>query len=455
MNPSQRHLQNMLTLILALFGLVALSLAIWPVLRASAILTREDNPRLVEAELRIQRGTIFDQDGNVLAETIRTENGLDRIYPINSIGPAVGYYSFRHGTAGVEAGYDAALRGDATTPQEAFRQTLLHQPPQGDDIRLSLDARWQQVGEQLLGDTQGGLILLQLPADTAVPVQIISMVSHPTYDPNHLNERFDELVADATAPLLNRTTQGQYQPGMVLQPFIVATAVSQNALTLTTAAPDNAATAVAVNGDTLTCQTALPASPKWGDVLQSRCPAPLQQLVAQVGSDLLTQTFNNFGLTEQVALPLGLEPLTPAPLSDAALAAVGQDTLTVSPLQVARAWTALVTNGRLPTLQLITHERAPNGDWLPLLATNDGPKTAVAVTTAQIMQQALPHTTNGITEFSAGALSGPNDSSNGWYLGHLRHADSHYIVVLIGENEPDLANVSYIGRALLQAIRNN
>jgi peptidoglycan glycosyltransferase len=92
--------------------LVAVTLLYWAIMRAPALADRTDNPRLVEAELRIRRGRVLDANGVVLAETIGPQEDPLRYYPVPAIGPAVGYYSFRHGTSGIEQGYDDVLRGE-------------------------------------------------------------------------------------------------------------------------------------------------------------------------------------------------------------------------------------------------------------------------------------------------------------------------------------------------------
>ena len=137
MNPSaQNQLHKMQRAILLGFLAIALSLVFWAVVRSEAILARDDNPRLVEAELRIQRGRILDRNGTVLAETIGEPDALIRSYPFPTIGPAVGYYSFRHGTAGIEAGFEAVLRGE---DDEEITAVL----NQGDPIKLA--QVWQRL----------------------------------------------------------------------------------------------------------------------------------------------------------------------------------------------------------------------------------------------------------------------------------------------------------------------
>src|SRR5512136_2789762 len=102
------------------FALVAAGLAYWQVVRAPELSARDDNPRLVQAELRLQRGRLLDRHGQVLAYSEPLTGGetalpggsvLLRRYPQPAAVHAVGYYSLRYGTGGAEAAFDARLRG--------------------------------------------------------------------------------------------------------------------------------------------------------------------------------------------------------------------------------------------------------------------------------------------------------------------------------------------------------
>jgi len=46
------------------------------------------------------------------------------------------------------------------------------------------------------------------------------MASHPTYDPNNLDEEGVNLAKSENAPLINRATQGYYLAGNAVQPFV-------------------------------------------------------------------------------------------------------------------------------------------------------------------------------------------------------------------------------------------
>lgn len=436
----QQRLQQLLTVILIGYLLVAISLLYWGFARAQTVLARSDNPRLVEAELRIQRGAIFDRDGIVLAETISTPQTAVRQYPIAAIGPAVGYYSFRHGASGVEEGYNTVLRGDPTDFWQQVVSQNLHQPQTGQAISLSLDARLQQIADALLGERPGAMLLL----DTQTG-EILAMASHPTYDPNRLDAEFETLVAADDAPLLNRAAQGQYQPGSLLQPFLLAAALEQGLIRLNEVAP-NATRPVTVNGQTLQCATPPPDPATWADVLAHHCPGPMQMLASELGISGLNRTFADFSLTAVPDLPLNTETSPLRPLTDAALAGIGQENLVLTPLQLALAWGALAGDGRVLNPRLVTAVWDAQGNPQPV-APPAANTPVISSETARAIRQAL--TADGRIEFSDRVLSGPDGSTNSWYVGLAPAGSPRYLVVVVLEGGTAVQEAAPIGRALL------
>lgn len=455
-------------IILGGFFLITASLVFWGVVRAPAILAREDNPRLVTAELAIRRGDILDRNGRILAESVIINNAVSRLYPVPNSGPAVGYYSFRFGSGGIEESYATTLRGDDEPVLRAAWRQLLHQPQSGRHVQLTIDARWQQVAAAILGDEKGALLLLSMPVDSAAPTaQILAMISHPDYDPNNLDAQFDGLMADEDAPLLNRTAQGQYQPGMALQPFILAAAVESGHIQLGDVVA-NVNAPVQINGRSRQCVTEPTEPTNWRQVLLSRCPAAMTQLGDSLGIGGLDQAFSAFALTQTPDVPLNTEIGEREPLANPLMAAVGQDTMTVTPLQVAVAWIGLMTDGRLPSLQLVTAVQDNTGTWQPQSPELSERETAtlgsstslsssvqtVSAETALLFRAALTNSNAGISEHTVLALSGPEGSSNGWYLGALTHENVHYFAIAIVEETNELGMTESVGRRLLTAVQN-
>jgi peptidoglycan glycosyltransferase len=443
-SPRKLRIQHLTIGLLVGYLLVAAALAYWSVGRGSGLAERPDNPRGVEEELRIRRGRILSRSDVVLAETVGPEENPARVYPVPNIGPAVGYYSFRHGTAGVEEGYDAVLRGDSDEMWETFRRRLLHEAQTGRDIRLTLDVTWQRAAEAVLGERQGAIVLLTLPEGA-----IAALASHPTYDPNRLDEQFAELVADEDAPLLNRASQGQYQPGLALQPFILAAAVEQGLVRLNEAveSPDEE---VMVHGQPRNCASEPPAGATWADVLAHACPSPMLSLAQPLTDEALTSIFSAFGFTAPPEVPLNVAAVAEDPVVALDAAVIGQNTLTVTPLQVARAWAALANDGVLPSLQLVTAVEGESGEWEAVRADGAAGE-AVSAAAASAVLDALPRA-EGYREYATLALAGPAGHTNGWYLGLAPAGDPRYAVVVVLENSDSVSEAQRVGRALLRVV---
>lgn len=436
--PFQKRLAHLFTAVTIGYLLVVASLIYWGLLQSTIILGREDNPRLVEAQLRIERGQILDRNGTILAETIGPADNLARYYPLSRVGPAVGYYSFRHGTAGVEESFDAWLSGESSDFwAEALRQWL-HQPQTGQNIQLTLDANLQQTVDQLLGSNQGAALLLELPTN-----RILAMASHPDYNPNLLDEQFDSLTEAEDAPLLNRAVQGQYQPGALLQPFIIAAALEQRLITLDEKV-EHPNRPVQVDGQTIQCATAVSESATWSAVFRNHCPGPIQDLADLLGVSGLDALFDQFQLTQAPKLPLNTETAELAPMDDPLMAGIGQENLLISPLQLALAWSTLGNQGELQPPQLATavsNNKPESGALIPL------DSSVLSEATVNALRREL--TNDGRVEFSTLVLSGPEGNTNAWYLGLAPAANPQYAVVVVLENSADLAKVTEIGRAML------
>ena len=226
----------------------------------------------------IQRGSILDRNDQVLAETVPQSETLARRYPFIAAAPIVGYYSINYGAAGVEEALDRVLRG----PRAAVDQ-LLHRRQSGQSVRTTLDSSAQQILSDRLTQP-GAAVVLSLP-DGAVT----ALASSPSFDPNALDQNWKTLSADPAAPLLNRATQGLYQPGAIFETLLLADAIERGLpLTKTLTQPDRPIT---LDRLTLTCgrEDASPAT--LAEAYAQACPAPFADLAAQLtSSDLISLT---------------------------------------------------------------------------------------------------------------------------------------------------------------------
>jgi penicillin-binding protein 2 len=138
---------------------------------------------------------------------------------IGKVGLELSYERELHGTTGVaEVEVDAGGR--------AVR-TLSRTPPiSGNNLRLSLDIKLQEVAEQAFGDRRGALVAIE-PATG----DILAFVSKPGFDPNLFVEGIDPanweaLNTSPDKPLLNRPLRGAYPPGSTIKPFLALSALT-------------------------------------------------------------------------------------------------------------------------------------------------------------------------------------------------------------------------------------
>ena len=218
-NPASRRAgRNMAWLSAGMLITLGLASTHWSMFQAQNLVTRQDNPRRVEAERAIARGPILARDGTPLAYSLTsTSNNTElaqgappnfvRTYPdVLAVG-ATGYYSERYGTNGLEAFADIGLRG----PQTALDR-LLHRPQIGLPVRTTIDPVLQHSLAQALQGHKGGAIAVNWRTG-----EVLALVSAPSFDPNRLDEDWEQLREDKNAPLINRVTQGLYQPGTLLR----------------------------------------------------------------------------------------------------------------------------------------------------------------------------------------------------------------------------------------------
>lgn len=428
------------------FVLVAFALIYWSIISGPNILTRDDNPRLIEEELSIQRGSILDANNVALAETVIQEDGLRRSYPVEGMGPVVGYYSLRHGTSGVEGSYDPLLRGDIDDFWSDFWRRTQHQNQVGSDVQLTIDARLQQMSSSLIGDEKGAVLLFSLPE-----AKIKAMVSSPSFDPNVLDEQFDELVADEEAPLLNRVTQGQYQPGMVLQPFIIASALDSGIISMEQPI-EGADEAVVVNGTALQCNRPVNIQATWMEILRNQCPAAMTQLASRLGEEGLSEVFSKFGFTVAPDLEIETDAGEGLTISDIQLAAIGQDNLSVSPLQIGIALGTLASSGVLHNPQLVLATEDIQGNWVPE-QSQQSTNQAIDPESARVLLEAFTRQ-NEIAEYPIMVLSGPEGTTNAWYLGLIPGDSPKYGIVVVIEDDESITTAQQIGRKMLMAASN-
>ncbi len=466
-----REIKRLVCLLLTLFFLVGFSATYWAIWGPDQLLPRDDNPRLVLAEARIQRGNIYDRDGELLVRSVADESGvIRRAYLYEAFYSALGYYSLRHGVGGAEAAYNTILRGD-DLPVDYFRQ-LLHYPRQGSDIQLTFDLDIQQALAQLMQGYTGAAVVMRVP-DGAV----LGLVSAPTYNPNLLDEQWDELRDAPDDPIFNRALQGQYQPGGMLQlPLVAAMLLTGQSVD---ALYDNGAQAVRIDELVIECIK----QPSRIDISLYEaflygCPFPFVQAGQSIGQERIARIFETFGLNNPASIP-GFVPdelaseseptpeVTPEMATNLEEFLLGQGNLTVNPFNIALIVAAVVNHGDAPQPYALLATRPPTSDtW----STADRKRPTLAFMTEELARQLKTFLQSNMQRgaaqiayhegwdmggYVARAFSGTGAES--WFAGYISsdNGEDNIVVVMVLEDIDAPQMAAQLGGELLAYIAEN
>ncbi len=449
-NPFARPLQHSAAGMLVAWLALAVGTGWWSLYRAPVLTSRTDNGRRALAELISPRGRIVDRNDRVLAETVGERGSYRRAYPEPSAYSIVGYDSMTYAQAGVEAAMDAVLRGESGYDAWTlwWSHLLTGTPPPGLDVRLTIDLGLQTAAARALGAYRGAIAVVD-----PVSGEILAMASSPVYDPNRLDEDWPSLVSREDAPLLNRASQGVFQPGPAIGPLVLAWAERQGVVDPWDAAPDPARP-LFVQGGWVGCAQRLsaPIEVSYGLAVRLGCPSVLTDLGMRLGSSELEAMVSAFGLQEVPALGIesaaGQQVTLPEEADAISLFAAGQGALTVSPLQLLRAFSGLAAGGDLPRLRLVDAVRAPGGEWAKVAAA-EAPPAALPRDVADEVMRALRIPATRLAGVSAVALVGPEGESVSWFLGAtVDSASPRAVVVLLEQASPTEARA--IGLRLLR-----
>ncbi|RMF17954.1 MAG: penicillin-binding protein 2 [Gammaproteobacteria bacterium] len=142
------------------------------------------------------------------------------------------------GKTGIERRYEDLLHGEAgfQTVEKDARMHILRvlekTPPRpGQDLRLTLDVRLQQVAEKALDGRRGAVVAID-PRNG----EILALVSQPAFDPNWFvtgisTQRYSELRDSLDLPLFNRAARGRYPPGSTIKPIIALAGLDSGVVT--------------------------------------------------------------------------------------------------------------------------------------------------------------------------------------------------------------------------------
>ena len=149
--------------------------------KSKEIINSPYNVRLDSMSDRVVRGKILDSDGNVLAETIVSEDGLEkRNYPYGEIyAHVVGFDSM--GKSGLESTENFDLLTSNAFFLEKLAKEFQEKKNIGDNVVTTLNTDLQTAAYKALGSYKGAVMVME--ASTG---KVLAMVSKPSFPYHNL-----------------------------------------------------------------------------------------------------------------------------------------------------------------------------------------------------------------------------------------------------------------------------
>ncbi len=455
-----------------------------------AFAAESKNNSLEAKTLFALRGIITDVNGVVLAENVEKEDGIvKRNYPVPSLGQIIGYVSYpkkdskgiyydttETGIAGLEAEYDTLLagkNGQLLTETDALGRVrsegTIIRAEEGETLRLSIDANLEKLFARAISDIarRHGFIAgagVIMSVDTGA---MHAIVSYPSYDPNVMSnggpaETIASYSKNLGRPFLDHAVRGVYAPGSIVKPFIASGALTDGLIIPSTIIDDQGFISLPD-----------PYHPGKSFIFKgwkALGPVDVREAIAWssdvffyavgggfgnqkgLGIDRLNYWYQQFGLGSRTGIDLPGEAsgLLPTPkwkrevfnepwyLGDTYFTAIGQYSMQVTPLQMARATAAVANGGKLftPTLR---------ADASPTYAT-----VPVSATALKVVREGMRRT---VTSALAGALNVPyvsvaaktgtaqtgtrNQYDNSWVIGFFPYEAPQYAFTVVLERGPE------------------
>ncbi len=383
------------------------------------ILVREDVPRDVVAELKQHRDELAGVDvvstpvrfypyGNLGAHMLGYVAEIDaetlaryRPHGYEALareeqqrGNPLGYESGDSvGATGIEHAWESYLRGQrgwekrVVDARGRYRagpepERLIDSPPRldpipGRDLRLSADIELEQAIEKAMRSHAAGAVVV---VDVRTG-RLLALYSKPDFDPNDLSggagrtrvrEAFSRLYADPLRPVLDKTMSGAFQPGSTMKPFSALAALEDHLVD-----PDHVekCEGFVTFGRRIFRCSHVHGRVRLHEAVARSCNVYFFHLAETVGMDRIARIAQAFGLGEKTGL--GINPEAPGRIPTRSWyalryrgqfrvgftlnMAIGEGDVTVTPLQLALAYSAIANGGTLYQPQLVRAVETSDG----------------------------------------------------------------------------------------------
>lgn len=334
---------------------------------AKSIADNPYNPRnAVERSPDVRRGTIYANDGTILATTsVGEDNKEVREYPTNNLFSLVVGMS-RGAGSGIEGGANKELTTSSSKQEvEVSGDGKAEKEYYGDNVYTTLDPKLQQAAYDALGDYKGAVVAV----DTQTG-KVLAMVSKPDFNPNEAGTKYNEWasISDENSVLINRASQGLYAPGSTFKIVTALEYVKEH--------PDDykdysyicEGTTSVPGGTVVNCyHRTAHGHEDLNDAFLNSCNCAFSDIGLKLDMERFRATAESLGMNE--ALPVEIESSktrfdlnSKSSISEIQETSFGQGNLYMSPLQMAMITATIANDGIMMKPYLIDKVVSSTGE---------------------------------------------------------------------------------------------
>ncbi len=361
LNRENRKIINVLIGISLLFLALTVYLTYYTIFKGPVYITSSYNRRLLIAEEKILRGTIFDRNGIVLAKSEISGDSQLRIYPYNNLySQVIGYNSRVYGKSMLEQTYNSYLTGSDDYGKVINTFGIGDsKEKRGEDLHLTIDHDIQQLSRKLLGNKNGAIVAMDPKTG-----EIIAIVSNPDFNPNEesLEKNWQNMTEDEDSPFVARATKGLYAPGSTFKVATAALAIENGLEKLEF--QDNGT--VSIDGKPFSNSS----GKAYGKIDVTRALAVssnvvFSQLGVKLGEEKMKDMASRLGMNRDIPFDISVSkssfPDKKMGTTDVAASAIGQGKVLITPLHMAMLAATIANNGVMMEPIMVSKVVAHNG----------------------------------------------------------------------------------------------
>lgn len=388
----------------------------------------------------IGAGTIYDRNGEVLAQTVDGEreyadDSTVRKSTLHVVGDPRNFIS-----TGVQSAFDAKLTGYNLM----FGVYNIQRYGRGNDMKLTVDSNVCKVAYNALGGRKGAVGVVNYKTG-----DIICSVSSPSFDVNDVPDNLDT-SEKYEGVYINRLLSAHYPPGSTFK-LVTAVCAIENIDDIFDRHWDCNGAYKPDDGVEIVCNANHGTHISFYDALAQSCNSVFAQIAIELGEDELNKTAKELGIGSKITISGVIHAFEGKfDLSNSAddligWTGIGQGNTRIAPITMLRIVSAIANGGSAVSFNIVNSLANQAGNALNLTLPQNKVELLNSSVASQVKDMMRYDVTHGYGEskyegLSLCAKSGTaqidSDASHdiAWFTGFMDDDENPYAFVVVVEN---------------------